>query len=664
MSAETGNERTALSAVHPMIAVPNAIRIVLRETARRLVTDVPRECRKVDDDRGSFAPTVVGEILAKDVLMQEPGYPPYRASIMDGYCIRSNEAFSVGDDWTHKVIEKIYAGDEMRKDGSTAASSYSQDELPSAYYVTTGARVPHSFDCVVPIEDILVDTDGARIAIRQLPAMHGKWIRPVGCDIPPGSIVLPSGHKMDPVSLGLWKQSGSRTIELRSKVKVGVLSTGNEIKSSVDWDLLEDGAQGRIPDVNRPILCNLLQNLGICNVIDLGACRDDDPVTVAKIIREALETCEVILTTGGISMGESDIVEDVIRGLGGTLHFGRIHMKPGKPSQFVSIPSDTGATRFIFSLPGNPVSAVVCGHLLARPCLQLLYEGADESPDTHGESINEWISRIVENSSLSPPEILAQLGHDIRLDPERPEYHRVCLEFHKEKNVWIATSTGVQQSSRLMSLRDAHALLALPQGSLRRPNAVAGETFPALLLNEKLAHRSTVSQSQHLNKKLSRSFGVGIIHMDEEKLPNIEDRVKNALSGSISGSVGISSSRTFGGPIESLYAFVAEDGVSDFVVVIGSNQKGSFAKNAAASTHLRGHLGKVAEAIALQLRRGASSQSPTAALFETTVGLVRGDPVSLLVFVPSEGLDSGLSNVRGLLKHALEIARDSRNHAH
>ena len=332
-----------------MVSVPTAIKTVLRETARVVLE---QEGNSSSSTRNSVVLSVddpweslLNRVLDQDVLMEEPGYPPYDASIMDGYAIRCSEfPQRVEDDqWTHRVIDKVFAGDENDGQGRVAGSKDGDcKSLPGAYYITTGAVVPDTFDCVVPIEECKVSSDHTKIAIQSTATIEKQtWIRPVGCDIPSGSIVLPKGHVLDPVALGLLKQSGVQEISVKREITVGVLSTGNELILGSKDDKDKPKQKGQIPDVNRPILLSLLSTFGssiattnsstkICKPVDLGLTRDDDIQAMARTIDLALETCDVIITTGGISMGETDIVEQVlVEHCNGTLHFGRMHMKPG-----------------------------------------------------------------------------------------------------------------------------------------------------------------------------------------------------------------------------------------------------------------------------------------------------------------------------------------------
>jgi molybdopterin molybdotransferase len=648
--------------VHPMVAVPEAIITVIRETARMLIE---QESNGRSETMSTRAPwkELLHRVVDQDILMNEPGYPPYRASIMDGYAIQTEKFDKQRQqaEWTHQVLDNVYAGDELAPSQTTSSST----TLPTAYYITTGAVVPDTYDRIVPIEEVKVSDDKTHIAVLPLESKN-KWIRPVGCDIAAGAVVLRRGHTLDPVALGLLKQSGVETFEVKKPVRVGVLSTGNELLlgSSMSTEVHQSG---KIPDANRPILLSLLATFGNCEPVDLGMERDDDVQAMAKTIEAALTTCDIILTTGGISMGETDIVERVlVDHCGGTLHFGRMHMKPGKPTTFVTIPTKDGAKRLVFAMPGNPVSAMVCTQLLVKPCLDLFFQGCD--PLTSTESVEMQLDRMVDHA-LIHPEILATLTHNVELDAVRPEYHRVTID-QLPNGSYEATTTGVQRSSRLMSLRDAQGLLVLPEILNGKTAALKGETYPVLVLGGGGNLPPTrIQESVHLKKKkVGRTFRVGIVEVMtkgmESKLDSICDRAQSALGGSKSGMVMIVSKKSFVGSPDELYSLAIDSDKADFIVVSCSLFDGSFPYYLDVSSSLRHRLTKIADALALQARQGAAGQDPTAALFETVVGYASEQQGAMLVCLPEQGLDGALGNIRGLLKHALNVSRDKAHNDH
>jgi molybdenum cofactor synthesis domain-containing protein len=753
--------------VHPMVPVPEAIRTVIRETGRVLLERQEQKGKTNALTLSSDAPwsELLGKVLDQDVRMNEPGYPPYRASIMDGYAIRTTEfreRSSCSDqtkndndndntnEWTHSVVDKVYAGDTVPNAPppatSMATAAAAADAvvglLPSAYYITTGAVVPDTYDCVVPVEDCVVaeDQQWIRIASSTSTSTSGRtstststsiqpnqWIRPIGCDLAAGSVVLPRGHVMDPVALGLLKQSGAEQIHVKRPVVVGVLSTGNELilgsssssMASSSTSTSTSSSPGKIPDVNRPILLNLLASFGssYCETVDLGMVRDDDVAAMTQTMDKALDRCDVILTTGGISMGETDIVEQVlVQHCGGTLQFGRMHMKPGKPTTFVTISSSSSsnsspnkkkdddddhgrATRLVFAMPGNPVSATVCTQLLVKPCLDLLFHGMDEDFEFEEDASallvvvsdnnnpeTKKLEHMVDNALLHP-EIVATLSHDVTLDAFRPEYHRVTLEkvqvLRSEDGVsssdnynynynYEASTTGVQRSSRLASCRDAQGLLVLPVGGPSKPKALKGERYTVLLLGDlRGIDRVRLKDSLHLNqkKKNAREFKVAVVEVlpkDRQDLSVLDatcDQVKDALSGSKSGSVSIVSKKVFTGDVKDLYSFAIDSKGADFIVVSCVTLEGSFSYNLDVASSLRGRLQKCADALALQARQGAASQDPIAALFEVVVGYAPEKQGAMMIFLPDRGVTGGLGNVRGLLKHALNVAR-GKPHTH
>ncbi|MGK3733760.1 MAG: molybdopterin molybdotransferase [Bacillariaceae sp.] len=683
---------------YPMIPVQDAIRTVMRETARILLNDKKANPTELISLSSTPLSTLLNCTLDEDVLMAEPGYPPYNASIMDGYAIRTGEHFTTQDamladtnnSWTHRVVDNVYAGDCDRKPPTALHQGEEKnDTIPSAYayYITTGAVVPESCNCVVPIEECLVSSCTTKIRIQPSANLkHHQWIRPVGCDISPSTVVLPKGHNIDPIAIGLAKQSGVEYIKVKRRTRVGVMSTGNElIIKTNDDNPVGHTQKGKIPDVNRPVLLSILATSlfqNICEPIDLGMVRDDDVDAMVETFEAALERCDVIITTGGVSMGQTDIIEHVlVDRCGGNLHFGRMHMKPGKPTTFVTIPphkqmmdgnNGDNTTKIVFALPGNPCSAVVCTQLLVKPCLDLYFHGILD----HHKSFNmndaikeeQKLEEIV-NSSFVHPEIEAILSHDIKLDAKRPEYHRVVLikSTSSSDGIYHASSTGVQRSSRLMSLRDAQGLLLLPHIKGNKTIARQGESYHVLLMNNSLGVQSIqIRDSVHMNGNNGKTMKVGIIEVIPSKyikdLSNVEtvcSEIQKALNGSDTNVI-VVTKRVFSDSLDTLYSYVVDEMSDDVDLIVVScvTFDGSFQYHLDVTSTLRQRLSKVAKSMALQARQGSASQDPSTALFEVTVGHVPRiqQHGSMLICVQDKGVRGALSNVRGLIKHGLRIS--------
>jgi len=256
---------------------------------------------------------------------------------------------------------------------------------------------------------------------------------------------------------------GRKQILVYRKPVVAILSTGNEISDlhaeSAGSDSPE--AWGRIWDTNRPALRAALEGLGF-EVEDLGIAKDVVSAHV-QCLRDGLERADVIVTTGGTSMAATDLLKPVIeRNLGGTIHFGRVMVKPGKPTTFATVPVENGPPKMIFALPGNPASALVCFYLFVVPALRRL----------GGLSL--------ERCTL--PRVQVELGDSMRLDA-RPEYHRVHIR--RGATGLIAFSTGGQRSSRMTSMCGANGLVALPplvRGG--KTTMEAGELAEAVVIGE------------------------------------------------------------------------------------------------------------------------------------------------------------------------------------
>lgn len=203
------------------------------------------------------------------------------------------------------------------------------------------------------------------------PSTPGLFIRPIGCDIAKGEKILEKGEKLGPSEIGLLASCGCSTVSVFESPIIGVLSTGNELVDPKENEL----PKGCIRDSNRSMLLSAIKNNGMTGV-DLGIAQDtlED---LEKKIMDAFKKhhVNVLITTGGVSMGELDLMPDLMEKWG-KIHFGRIHMKPGKPLTFSTCTIET-KKRLLFGLPGNPVSGMVTFNLLCLPALRKLSGWAD-----------------------------------------------------------------------------------------------------------------------------------------------------------------------------------------------------------------------------------------------------------------------------------------------
>eukprot|EP00659_Diplonema_papillatum_P002548 gene2548-3953_t len=354
--------------------------------------------------------------------------------------------------------------------GRPRKSTFLMMEMPEAlacieqFAPQPGGAVPAGADAVVQVEDTeILQADAAtdrelRVRIR-VKAAVGQDIRPEGSDIEAGSILVPHGTVLGPAEVGLLSSTGAATVRAHKRVTVAVISTGNEVVSpGVDT---RDLQAGQVFDSNTLMLAAAAREQG-CDVIEWGVVKDEaESVTAA--IGEALAEADIVITSGGASMGEKDFVKQAFLAHGATVHFGRVEMKPGKPTTFATSPSG----KALVGLPGNPVSCLVCFHLFVVPIIR----------KRSGCPRLKWHHPIV------PARLGGTVG--LRLDRERPEYHRVSLEFGAgDPTTLVATSTGRQISSRLLSMLGANALLCLPKGSASKPTAQPGEMYQAVLFGK------------------------------------------------------------------------------------------------------------------------------------------------------------------------------------
>ncbi|KAJ0290577.1 hypothetical protein Brms1b_009724 [Colletotrichum noveboracense] len=395
---------------------------------------------------------IVNSVLAEDVTARE-NVPAFRASIVDGYAV------VVPKDGNMKGVFPVTA---VSHAAPGEAKTLKEGEIAR---ITTGAPLPPGATSVIMVEDTILksktadDKEEKEVEILAEGVKPGENIREVGSDVKEGDLILKKGEQISGVGgeIGLLASVGVAEAKTYKRPVVGILSTGDEI---IEPDRPGGLRLGEVRDTNRITLMSAARQWGF-DVVDLGIARDK-PGSLEENLREGLRRSDLLITTGGVSMGELDLLKPTIeRSLGGTIHFGRVAMKPGKPTTFATVPVKNNAgervTKTIFSLPGNPASALVTFHLFVIPALHKL-------------------SGIVPTGL---PKVPVTLSHDFTLDKQRAEYHRAVVTVGKD-GLLSASSTGGQRSSKVGSLRSANALLALPKGTELKK----GTKVEALLMGE------------------------------------------------------------------------------------------------------------------------------------------------------------------------------------
>ncbi|HNR84352.1 gephyrin-like molybdotransferase Glp [Ottowia sp.] len=299
-----------------------------------------------------------GRVLAQD-LVSALQVPPQDNSSMDGYAVRSADVTAAGV--VLPVSQRIAAGHA----GAPLAPG-------SAARIFTGAPMPAGADAVVMQEDAESLDDGARVRLNAVPA-PGQWVRAAGEDVTRGRAVLQQGERLAPASIGLAAGIGMASLQVAARPRVALFSTGDELvmPGAVPPEAMKPGA---IYNSNRFFLRALLQRLG-CTVTDLGIVPDDRAATL-EALRQAADGHDLILTSGGVSVGEEDHIKPAVEQLG-ALDLWQIAMKPGKPFAYGHVRRAGGGQAHFLGLPGNPVSSYVTFLLLVRPFL-LRLQGARE----------------------------------------------------------------------------------------------------------------------------------------------------------------------------------------------------------------------------------------------------------------------------------------------
>ena len=364
-----------------------------------------------------------GRILSAAVKAQLP-LPPFPASAMDGYAVRQQDN---SGNRTFRIVGQSLAGHPYT--GPIEAGECAR--------IFTGAVVPEGADLIVlqeRVAEVLTDEDGYETVRFEPHEADESYIRPIGNDVQLGQQIAQPGDVLSPLLLGALAAAGVSEISVYRRPKVGIFSSGDELRDPGTPP--QALALGEIYDSNSFTVAGLLRHLPI-ELITLDRL-PDDPDAVEKALAEASQNCDMLITSGGVSVGDADFIGATIARLG-ELSFWRLNLKPGKPLAFGKI-----GDCWIFGLPGNPVSTIVTCMLLVLPSLQVLC-GARPAP----------LLRI-----------RATLASPVSHRPGRAEYQRGIYTQNMESTAALSVKhTGDQGSNRLSTFTGANCLIEIPKDS-------------------------------------------------------------------------------------------------------------------------------------------------------------------------------------------------------
>ena len=370
----------------------------------------------------------LGRVLAEDVRANRD-QPPYDVSAMDGFALRSADVANAPA--VLEVIEDIKAGDMPSK--AVQAGQCAR--------IMTGAPVPQGADAVIRVEDTQAASD-TQVQIN-VTVKPGNDVRPRGEGMRNGDVVLPRGTEITPGAVGMLAMVKSSAVPVYCQPRVAILSTGDELEGLDDpFD------SNKIPDANSYALMAQVQALGIQPVL-LGIARDD-PDELRRYLHAGLQY-DVLLVSGGTSVGVHDYVRPTLEALGVQMKFWRVEMKPGHPMAF-----GVAAGCAVFGLPGNPVSSMVCFEQFVLPALR----------------------RMAGHTRIHRRTIEARVTHEVKHKHSRTEFVRVMVG--KEQDGYAVTSTGAQGSGILASMSKAEGLMIVPTQS---KGLAAGSSVTVQLLD-------------------------------------------------------------------------------------------------------------------------------------------------------------------------------------
>ena len=393
--------------------------------------------------------------LQEDVI-SPVNVPNNRISMRDGYTFKSI------DNCNNYILKDkfVFPGDNnlIKEDNSVCV------------YIATGGILPEYCDTVEMVENVTIVNENFIVINGTI--KKEQWVRQVGSDIEKDTKILKKGHKLNPSSIATLISLGIKSIKVYNKPKIGILSTGDEL---IDQSEIKEN--NKIYDINRPLLINLLKDY---EVIDYKILNDNYEICKKRIL-EILESVDILITSGGISMGKKDYIKPIMNDLG-TVYIDKLNMKPGKPFVFSKIDN-----KYIFSLPGNPISTYVTLLLLVKPSIEYF-------------SGNNW---------TQPIKLSGILRNDIKADSNRLEYLRGKI-YRSDKYNKLFVDTTVSNSSTISDTIDSNCLVEV----LPNKNLNSGQNVNFYLINNIYSNDDDI-------------YNIGII--------TTSDRASNGVYSDISG---------------------------------------------------------------------------------------------------------------------------------
>ena len=374
----------------------------------------------------------LGRTLADDVH-STMNVPRHTNSAMDGYAIAATD-LSDNKSIQLRVVATALAG-----------QAYQGNIKPGeCVRIMTGAKMPHGTDTVIMQEHVALDGDMIRFNPGHKP---GQNVRQAGEDLSIGQIAISAGKKLTPAELGLLASMGMAEIKVRRKLRVSFFSTGDELRS-----INEPLREGEIYDSNRYTLHGMLSRLQV-DITDLGVI-PDQPQAIRQAFLQASSNADVVITTGGVSVGEADYVKDIITEVG-QVDFWKLAIKPGRPLAFGKINKAT-----FFGLPGNPVAVMVTFYQFVQPTLR----------------------RIMGQTDISPFRFKVPCSSALKKKSGRVEYYRGILETDNQGQMTVRKA-GMQGSGVLSTMSKANCFIVLPSDSntIEPEQLVEVEPFEGLI---------------------------------------------------------------------------------------------------------------------------------------------------------------------------------------